>query len=526
MKLVRTCLPFLIGLFAGIYFVTITLTGSTLTYLPGDLGDTRFNNYLLEHAHLFFTGQVNSFWDAPFMYPEQNVISYSDNLLGTAPFYSVFRILGSDRESSFQFWFICMSVLNYTSCYFFLLYIVKNHYSAAIGAMVFAFSIALQSQMAHAQTFPRFAIPITFWLGLLYLKELKPTYFFGMLFFLVYEIYCGIYLGFMLSVPVAIFLLSSVYFKWELYKKNVKSKVWLGKITAAVALNVAILMPLMIPYLERSKQIGVYPYEKIKEGLPTILSFFFSHDGSFCWGFLSKTGLEYPAFWDHQIFPGGIATLSMVAFIGIVTSKLLNKNLLKTFEINNTCILLCIISVFTFLFFMRFQNFSFYKIIHYFPGFGAMRALQRIITIELLFYAVAVSFVFNFLFRKENKLAFVYFVLFTGIVIADNYIEAGATHRHEKADSQQRVHQLTAKMSAIKPGSIISYEPDTIESDIIHYQLDAMLASQSLKLKCLNGYSATSPYGFSYYWVAPNEETRRIWLKTKEFSEREVLVVR
>jgi hypothetical protein len=108
---------FSIGLTLGIYFITLNVLGVSLTHFPGDLGDGRLNLYFLEHAFKLFNGQLTSYWDAPFMYPEKNVLAYSDNLLGSAPIYALFRWLGYDTFTSYQLWFICLSVLNYTACY-------------------------------------------------------------------------------------------------------------------------------------------------------------------------------------------------------------------------------------------------------------------------------------------------------------------------------------------------------------------------------------------------------------------------
>ena len=38
-----------IGLFSCIYFFAFNIIGSSYEFFPGDLGDARFNNYLLEH---------------------------------------------------------------------------------------------------------------------------------------------------------------------------------------------------------------------------------------------------------------------------------------------------------------------------------------------------------------------------------------------------------------------------------------------------------------------------------------------
>src|SRR5690606_27247005 len=111
------------------------------------------------------------YWNAPFMYPEPALITFSDNLLGIVPFYSLFRGIGAGREVAFILLFILLSLLNYVSCYHLLKYMFGNCSAAALGAMVFAFSIALQSQVSHAQTFPRFPIPLAFFFALQFLDQ-------------------------------------------------------------------------------------------------------------------------------------------------------------------------------------------------------------------------------------------------------------------------------------------------------------------------------------------------------------------
>jgi hypothetical protein len=57
-----------IALFAwGLWSFPLALFGPDRSLIPGDLGDSRFNNYILEHFHQWSLGKVPSYWDAPFM---------------------------------------------------------------------------------------------------------------------------------------------------------------------------------------------------------------------------------------------------------------------------------------------------------------------------------------------------------------------------------------------------------------------------------------------------------------------------
>ena len=109
------------------------------------------------------------------LYEVITIIAYSDNLLGSAPIYSFFRLLGLDQFNAYQGWVVVLSILNYSFAYLFISKISNNKYAAVIGAMVFAFSIALQSQITHVQTFPRFPIPLAFLMAVYFFETLKPV---------------------------------------------------------------------------------------------------------------------------------------------------------------------------------------------------------------------------------------------------------------------------------------------------------------------------------------------------------------
>ena len=45
--------PFFMGLIIVVMFFALPIVGFELSHFPGDLGDGRFNNYMLEHSYLF-----------------------------------------------------------------------------------------------------------------------------------------------------------------------------------------------------------------------------------------------------------------------------------------------------------------------------------------------------------------------------------------------------------------------------------------------------------------------------------------
>lgn len=523
-KSLVTFFLFTTALAGGIYFSGLNVTGTHFVFFPGDLIDGRFNNYILEHGYQYLIGRVPEYWNAPFMFPEKEVVSYSDNLLGTVPLYALFRAFGAAPATAFQFWYLLVLALNYTCAFLFLRKLLKNNAAAVCGAMIFAFSMALQSQMGHAQTYPRFATPLAF-LGLIcFFDSRKPWHFFMALLAMVYQLYCGIYLGLLSAIPFALALLHSAVYNWNEYKAQCRQKKWLVRMVAFTITALLLLLPLMIPYLKRAGQTGFYPYETISGSIPTFKSYFFSWKGSLLWDSFSETCIKYPAFWDHEIFTGGFATLGLLALLVSGIPALFSKQFSSWFSLPHLRMFV-FAGFITFFLFLRFGDFSLYRAVHILPGYGSMRALQRIVNIELLFFAGIVAWVISNLFKDGKLLSYMACLVLVVMILFDNHVPSDFIHRREKVMSQQRIDALIEKMKDIPKDAVVSYEPDTLESAPMDYQLDAMLAAQTLGLKTLNGYSATSPDGYNTYWVNPGPESRNIWLETKKMTGMKVAVV-
>jgi hypothetical protein len=534
--------PFLLGLGSGLYFITLNITGKTFLYFPGNLIDARFFMYILEHSYKFIIGQDQSLWNAQFMYPENNVITYADNLLGTALFYSPFRLIGLDRETSFQCWFVLITCLNYSFSFMLLRYLFKNKYAAALGSMIFTFSMALQYQLLHAQTFTRFPIPLALWMCILFSEDFKPIYFFGAVFFVVYQFYCGIYLGLMLSIPIGICLTLSVILKWRKFVDNLRSLNWVGRIVIAIVINLVLIGLLMYPYYQRAQTLEAYKYSKILNTVPTIKSYFFSLHGSLFWNFISglysnnTAWYKSPEWMGHQIFPGGIVIISVLLTIVIIGYKIIKINSISTIRHISTFGLIMITGVVTAILFMRYKNISCYRLFFSIPGFNSMRQLTRIINVELIFFSFTVAFVFNYFFQNKKKLTVVIFIFITFLIVADNYFEEGSIYRTNKIISQKRISALTEKMKSFPEKSVISYESPFLdyrpefyqfnaESRPAVYQLDAMLATQALNLKCVNAYTANAPDEFSGYLMFPCSPSREVWLKAMGCKDTRIYIV-
>ena len=520
----QTRIAWFIGLLAGLFACTFQVIGLDWSFYPGDLGDGRLNLYFLEHGFQFLSGNVQSYWDAPFMHPEPNVIAYSDNLLGTLPVYAAFRFVGMELFSAYQWWYLALSVLNYGCAFLLFKHLFKNPWAAALGAFVFAFSVSMFSQVSHSQTFARFPIPLAFLMAVRYSEQYQVKYFCYALLLLAFQIYCGIYLGFLLAIPLGIFLAFCLLKGILRDRKKVLNPKHIVLLGLSSILSILVLLPLIYPYTQRKIEPDPSHYQSIVHSIPEIQSYFISHPGTIFWNFLSHSPQGMEAWWDHQLFVGIIAFLCM-AIAPILVAYQFAK---QTWNRDKMLILILLIStgIITGLIFLKINNHTLYKWIYYLPGFSAMRSLTRIINIEILFFGLAVSYVATFMLNKKETRNVLVFSTLLMLLVLDNFVSAKNIQREKIQTAKARIDAITPHLQKIPANSVISYEPDTINAPMYAYQIDAMLVAQQMGMRTLNAYTATSPTEYSMFWKNPNSASRNYWLSKNEIDFDTLYVVR
>jgi len=371
-----------LGLLAGLFCFTLRITGFDLAFIPGDAIDARFNIYILEHGYSYLTGRLDSYWNAPFMYPEANVIAYSDNLLGTLPLYALFRAWGLDIFKSFQMWFILMCILNYLSAYYFFRAAFKDKLAAVLGAFVFAFSLSLFSQITHAQLFPRFPIPLAFLFAFRFGESAKPSFLALALISVVYQFYCGVYLGFFLALSIGIYLFSFIISKEFRKSIPVKSDWWL-KVTVPSIICGGLLLFLLLPYYKKQQEFSKEAFREIFRTIPSPDSYIYSFPGSVLWGFLNTKPAGSLAYWDHEIFPGFIPLVALILVLAWCSICRFHPRF--RFPIASSKARFFATAAITILIYTRFGDFSVYKAIYQLPGFSSLRSITRIIILTSYF---------------------------------------------------------------------------------------------------------------------------------------------
>lgn len=476
-------------------FITVIMPyfGYHLQFIPGNLGDARFNNYILEHGYKWLSGTASSFWNAPFFFPVPNTIAFSDNHIGSLLIYSVMRVLGFGRETSYQMWILVGITLNFFSMAWVLKKIGARGLGLACGAFLFAFSLAYTSQLGHAQLTYRFASPLAWFFFCLFLTDPKPRHLGLSLIFCVLQLYCTLYIGYFLLLFLGSFCVGMIITHGY---QDIKYKVLhnLGKkkkleCISLLILSVIALLPLILPYIQIGSEYGYRSWSEISSMLPRLSSYLLP-GGSFVWGnIFSNIGADIPMRWEHLMWIGAVPWISVFYFVFLTKKKDFKKDMVSALIIS-----LGIMIIIT----LYFKGNSLYYILTRLPGVSAFRAVTRIILIMLIpFSIILASFISSLIERTkrwDRPLLRVFFVSLVFVFFLGE--NQNAPFRFSKNTAQKRIASLLKKISKkhINHNSVLAYIYTPTESWWVP-ALDAMLAAQELNIATLNGYSGKFPRG-------------------------------
>lgn len=498
----------------GMYILPLQVMRFNLSMIPGDLGDARLNNYLLEHGYKWLTGQVASFWDAPFFYPALRTMSFSDNHLGTLPIYALFRLLEFDRETSYQFWFLVIFTLNYFSCAWVLRKLSINALGAAVGAFIFSFSLPVLARIGHSQLLPRFMIPFAFYFAINYFETKTKKYFMLACLSFAIQFYLTIYMGLFLSLGLIFLSISHFILLDKKIKHTQKAIPWPYKEVAMKALllilSFIILLPLILPYYKTSLELGGRQWGEIETMLPRISSYFYPPSESLSWNWLTPIGSMLPMSWEHQIFVGAFpltAFIIMPVFYSRHRTDPLQKKAMLAWLTMSLLMLLTL-----------YFGFSLYKIALFIPGMNGIRAVTRIILMDLFLLSIIIGAIITKISEKVllssifSKIAIISIVLF--FISLDQYVITSNANSYSKIESQNRLKIIKNLVQRKDPSAkVFAYMPSkSSEPNIIH--LDAMLAAQDLNIATVNGYSGNFPAGYLGYFYDHYDrcEAYYIWM--------------
>jgi hypothetical protein len=498
-------------LLIGLVFAYRPILFSGFSFMQADPGDTRLNQYILEHGFQWVSGNPAhaNFWNAPYFFPETNVTAYTDVLLGSAPIYWFFRFLRFASDTSFQLWLIFLSVLNYGAAYFFLRREFRfDQLPGSIGAFLFAFSSARISQLGHAQLLAQFWSVLAVWAVFRALKAGSKNSFFLYVAFacLVLQFYSSFYLGWFLAfgtyvtVVCCLALPSLRPVTVAFFLKHWKA-LFVGGLLAGFA-----LAPMGYHYVIAGKLLGARSFEEVESYAPRIHSWIYLGDLSWLYRWEQFIGLFDRLYAQHEQRLGlGFVTL----FLAL--SALVRRRGEKQFYV----LLLVSVTIVVLTTKVFPHGGQLWYVFGYkgFPGGIGIRSLSRVILLLLLPAMIGLSAFFQS-YRGR------WMLMLVAIVV----LEQGQSLEYFDKTLNRKIIQSIS--SEVPSGCSSFYLPTKTSGSMAEldgYQVDAMWASMETGIPTLNGYSGNKPPKWNLVLGEPYLER---WLDYKTYPKREVCMVR
>ncbi len=471
-------------LFFGLWIFFGQLVQTRFDAVPGDLGDSRFNAIVLEHGFRCLRGDSwhRALWSPNWsFFPHKNVLAYSDNLLGTLPLYALVRLIGLGELAAFNVWVVVISVANFAAMYLMLREVSLSRLGAALGGFVFAFAMPRGEQLNHLQLFPQFFTPLCF-LCLSKLRGLRPGAVWCAVGCAVLQFYAAVYVGWFLALALGIcaVVTAAIVLCSRKFRRSFTigvRRLW-AHATAATLLAIAALVPLVVHYARAQAEVGPRRYAEMSPMLPRAASYFLPADYTFLYPSLLKLKQGLPVAHEHVMFAG-----YLVLACTIILLASLIREPRRTADRWWQCVLIAVwlFTVITTLY----VDGSLWNVLHQsIPGGGAIRAVSRIVLLQLLTLGAAAAWVATWI-QKRAGIALA--ALFAALVIVEN---SGTANYHFLA------HDHAARMDRIKS----ELRQDKCEvffltgtEDAYKTQLDAMWASLVTKTPTVNGYSGNVP---------------------------------
>lgn len=476
---------------------------------PGDLGDARFNLYVLEHTFQWLRGDVPSYVSPQIFYPFPGSLFFSDSHAGTAFVYALFRAAGISKFSSFTLWAAVGYAATFVAAYWTLLRFGFAPLSATVGAVIFAFSLPSLAQIGHAQLIYRFGVP----LAVLCLWRLLETGRLRHMLWLVIwtgwqilaTVYIGIFLLIVLAAVAVFFVVVNGVPRAQIATLRTDAGALLRPFSGArfaslvVALTLAMVATvataaLLYGYQAWGARYGLgRGWAEIASMVPQPASYFIM-DALPYWSAIYRAviGVEVPMRHEHNMFMGvGASCLFIVGVAAVAAGTVAPR--LRRLALVMLLTLAAVVALTTMI-----GDLTLYAALATLPGLNSIRGVTRIVLVTMFPVAIVIAAGMTGLMESRPRLpALAVLGVFLAMAAADLHMTQLSAFK--VIDSEVRTDAIVADARHKADGTAnpVLFVREGSEQPYMSH-LDAMLAAQELRWPTVNGYSGNAPPGYEY----------------------------
>lgn len=470
----------------GMLLVFHPLLLSGFRQTPGGPRDARLVHYALEHAYRFFrqTPHHERFWDPPLFYPARNVAAYTDALLGQAPLYAAWRLLGAGPDRAFQLWELAVWTLNFLAFYLFLRRLFHlGPEAAATGAFLYAFGNPRLANVPHPQLLPQIYLLVAFYALFRLVEGAREGarrrrllgYAVTAALALVAQAYSAFYPFFFVVLQLAVAVPAALLFREGRRAAGPLLRRAGLPAAVAVALGALLLLPFASHYGLAAQEMGPRQWSQVEALLPVPASWVLMARQNWLYGWvhdvLRELGIKL--YNSPHTNGTGVVTLALaVAGLAIERRRMAVR-------------LLVVVGLATVLGTTLFPGgFTLWRCVYdTVPGAGALRAVARVGQTLLLPFSVGLAFFCQRLLTGGRRRV----ALLLAVAVAAE--QAGSADSFDRREMELRVATLVER---IEPGCAVFYvSTPRVAWETI--QIDAMWASLASGVPTINGSYGNAP---------------------------------
>lgn len=494
-------IPLLVGL-AGVLWCFFPFLWSGLTAYQTDLGDSRFNHFLLERSYLTLKSATIFSWDGGFFYPIKGTLGFGDLLIGVAPPYWFLRLIGVSETTAFGLWMLVGGLLTYTIAYCAIRDLTNvSPFCASIGAFLCAFSAPRTAHLGHQQLWAHWYALVAMWGAASIIMRLsnsnfdpKPLrgWYIMVALSLLLQFYSGIYLAWLTVITVTIWSLTMLML--PIVRQNVLVLVrreW-RLLIGLLGMFAIGLLPLIKGYAQARLSAASRSYLDTQVWLPHISDLLYFGPSHVIYGSFSMIDRFTPAAQgaEHNLGFGFITAATLA--LGVYYSRL--PRIPPFFLATAVATIIAMMLPIQF-----FDDVSIWRLVYPFiPGAEAIRAPGRIILILLLPVACGVAIGLDYVKRRYTSM------VLAALICIEQLRWIPSTDPSLSFTSSRSV----AKALRESPLKCQAFYYTTLGG--IHpqwkYQIDAMWTSLYAGMPTLNGYAGTAPK--NWYLDQANSPTK------------------
>lgn len=505
-RLVSFLIPCMVGLI-GLVTTFQPILASRLHRLTGDPGDTRFNEYMLEHSWGWLTGNPvhRDFWSPGFFYPTEMVATFSDLMVSFALPYWVARFAGLQPDNAMGAWVLATGIANYITAYWLLRKGWRvSFWAGSLGGYLIAFGVSRIQQLCHPQLFPAYyllgaSLALCLYFSKLPVAEAEADHIdadrgarrgWMALFFLcvIAQPYGGFYMAYFFGFTLVIALgvaMANADMRTHLRsacRRDGRFLILCGMV------GMALLYPLGVRYYATARALeprdwgGILVYS-----LPRAHTWLFVSEGSVWYAWMSRCFLWRDLPFGPEVEVGIGLVTTVAAGFGIWWGRHRPAARLMAWTV------LAVLVVVT----QWWDGFALWRIVFTLaPGAAAIRVLSRIGVLLLIPAGLGLALLLDGL--AQTRLArlpgVVLALLLAGVCCAEQAIHL---HTFDADAAHERVSRIKAKVDGERAAFLVTTEESRDDYFCLH--LDAMWASSELGIPTLNGYSGNSPNAWDFW---------------------------